>query len=166
MRRLALALLAAALLNQPARAQEARPFGDGSWNAILRAHIPRAQAGHPLIVHFWGLSCGPCRIEMAAWGKLLAARRDIDFVTVDTDGVAGAPGQAAAFLAGAGVPVGEAWRFADAFAEKLYFQVDPRWQGEIPTTVLVGRDGQTRRLTGAADMGAVATWLDEQGKKP
>ena len=147
------------LLSSPVQAEEARPFVAGSWRAILAAH-----AGRPTIVHFWGMTCGPCRLEMPRWGALLARRDKVDFVTVDTDVVAAAPGQAAAFLAGAGVPAAEAWRFGDAFAEKLYFQVDPRWQGEIPMTVLVGRDGHMVRMTGAADMGAVETWLNAQVK--
>ncbi len=149
------------LLSSPVLAQEARPFVAGSWRAILAAH-----AGRPTIVHFWGMTCGPCRLEMPRWGALLARRGTADFVTVDTDAVAAAPGQAAAFLAGAGVSAAETWSFADTFAEKLYFQVDPHWQGEIPMTALVGRDGHVTRMTGAADMGAVETWLDAQAKLP
>ncbi len=158
--RLVLAATLSALLAQ-AQAQEARPFVGGSWRAILQDHT-----GRPTIVHFWGLTCGPCRVEMAHWGRLLAARKDFDFITVDTDMVPSAPGQAQAFLARSGVPAGEAWRFGDAFVEKLYFQVDPHWQGEIPMTVLVGRDGHVEHFTGAADMTTVETWLGRQGKMP
>jgi thiol-disulfide isomerase/thioredoxin len=161
-RRLALiAGCAALLLQSAAHAEEPRGFVGGSWRAILKAH-----AGRPTVVHFWGLTCGPCRVEMASWGALLARRHDVDFVTVDTDMVPTVPGQAASFLATSGIPAGEAWRFDDGFAEKLYFQVDPKWQGEIPMTVLVSRDGRIERVTGAADPKVIATWLDHQATTP
>jgi thiol-disulfide isomerase/thioredoxin len=41
---------------------ELHPFKRGSWQEIRRAH-----AGQPIVVHFWGLTCGPCRVEMPKW---------------------------------------------------------------------------------------------------
>ncbi|MGD0634954.1 MAG: TlpA disulfide reductase family protein [Beijerinckiaceae bacterium] len=147
-----------ALIPGGACAGDLQPFASGSWAEILKAH-----AGRPTIIHFWGLTCGPCRIEMANWGKLIARRHGFDFITIDTDMVPGPPEQVEAFLSNAGLPAsGEAWRFDDGFAEKLYFQVDPKWQGEIPMTVFLGRDGRTERIVGAVEPKTVDLWLDGQ----
>jgi thiol-disulfide isomerase/thioredoxin len=158
------AVFAACLLmmSSAALAGEPRAFVDGSWKAILQAH-----AGHATIIHFWGLTCAPCRIEMANWGHLLDRRHDFDFVSVDTDMVPVSPSQTEAFLTKSGVPATEeVWRFDDGFAEKLYFQVDPLWQGEIPMTVLLGKDGRIERITGSADPKSVEAWLDQQDSHP
>jgi thiol-disulfide isomerase/thioredoxin len=55
----AVALALAATAVGSAAASELRPFSAGSWQQVLRDH-----AGRPSIVHFWGLTCGPCRVEL------------------------------------------------------------------------------------------------------
>lgn len=141
-----------------ARASELRPFVDGSWASILKAH-----AGRPTIIHFWGLSCRPCRTEMPIWGQIIKQRHGFDFVTVETDMAPSPSEQIEAFLSNAGLPPSaEAWRFADGFAEKLYFQVDPKWQGEIPMTIFIGNDGHIERRVGVVDSKAADKWLDAQ----
>jgi thiol-disulfide isomerase/thioredoxin len=75
---LAFALLTAA--SSSAREGEIRPFNRGSWQEIRQAH-----AGRPTVVHFWGLTCGPCRVEMPQWGKLSQERSDLNLVVIDAD---------------------------------------------------------------------------------
>ena len=140
-----------------AAADELKPFVKGTWPQILQSH-----AGRPTIVHFWGMTCGPCRVEMPRWGAFLATHTGVDMVTIDTDTVASAPGATEAFLASAQVPATDAWRFADPFAEKLYFSVDSNWQGEIPLTLLIGRDGQVTRKLGSIPEDEVEQWLKAQ----
>ena len=137
-----------------ASAEPLKPFVKSSLPEILKRH-----AGRPTIVHFWGMTCGPCRTEMPRWGAFLATHEGADVVTIDTDIVAGAPGAAEAFLADAKMPTTDAWRFADPFAEKLYFAVDPNWQGEIPMTLLIEPDGRVTRKVGAVEMRDVEAWL-------
>ena len=161
MRRFALLIAAGASLAGPARADGMRPFEAGSWASILAAH-----AGRPVIVHFWGMTCGPCRVEMPRWGKLLAEHRAVDVVTVDTDMPDASAADALGFLSASGVGTAEAWRFADPFVEKLYFSVDPQWQGEVPMTVLIARDGRRERMVGALDPAKIAAWLSSQGSRP
>ena len=81
--RVLLAIFVVALLASTggfAKDGDLRPFKRGSWQEIRQAH-----AGRPTVVHFWGLTCGPCRVEMPQWGKLLRERSDLDLVAIDAD---------------------------------------------------------------------------------
>ena len=43
-----------------------KPFQRGSWQDMLRTH-----AGRPTMVHFWGVTCGPCKVELPLLGKFM-----------------------------------------------------------------------------------------------
>jgi thiol-disulfide isomerase/thioredoxin len=136
---------------------ELRPFKRGSWQQIRKAH-----EGRPVVVHFWGLTCGPCRIEMPKWGRLLQERPDLELIAIDADLVPNSTELVTAELAKTGLAGAENWMFADDFVERLRFEINPRWRGEIPITLLIAADGRTSTIEGAADPGAVRAWLDAQ----
>lgn len=161
-RRLHTALLIGALLIPAvAQAQDVKSFVRGSWKSIIQS-----RANEPMIVHFWGLTCGPCRQEMAAWGKLLAQTPNLRLVTINADMVQDAPEAVSDFLEKSGLSQAENWIFDDGFAERLRYEVDPKWQGEIPVTLLIGSDGATQRIEGVAPMADIRRWLnDESGIK-
>jgi len=158
-----IALLAAVplILTSPANTEELKSFVRGSWQSIVAAHL-----GRPVIVHFWGLTCGPCRKELPAWGKLLAEKPDLPLVTINADMVQDAPEAAQEFLAKSGLPNAENWIFVDSFVERLRYEIDPKWQGEIPVTLLIGSDGSIRRIEGSAKLPEVSTWLNQQQEPP
>src|SRR5262249_27337985 len=54
------------------------------------------------------------------------------------------------------------WMF-DAFSERLRYEVDHRWQGELPRTLLISADGSVEAIAGISDMNAVRVWIDAQG---
>jgi thiol-disulfide isomerase/thioredoxin len=153
------ASVAALLMGSPEAggAGELQPFVRGSWQQIRTGH-----AGRPFVVHFWGVTCGPCRVEMPHWGKLLAERRDLDLVLINADLVPDDPAAAFAMLAKAGLANADNWIFNDGFVERLRYEIDPRWRGEIPLTYLIGRDGTRTTLEGVADLAKIREWLDEQ----
>jgi len=160
MRRLLIALCLPMLLGAarpPAAAAELQPFVRGSWRAILARH-----AGRPLVVHLWGLTCGPCRVEMPKWGEFVKERPDIDLVLIDADFVPNDPEAVAATLDKTGLANVESWVFGDGFLERLRYEIDPRWRGEIPQTYLIGRDGEVSSLEGVADLEKVRDWFDAQ----
>jgi thiol-disulfide isomerase/thioredoxin len=134
-----------------------RPFVRGSWNEIRKAH-----AGQPTVVHFWGLTCGPCRVEMPNWAKFLHERPDLNLVVINADLVPNEPGAVSAMLAQTGLAAAENWTFGDGFVERLRYEIDPQWQGEIPRTLLIARDGTTTVIEGVADLETVRVWLDSQ----
>jgi thiol-disulfide isomerase/thioredoxin len=150
---IAAALLFAAL---PAGAAELQPLGRGSWQELLAAH-----AGRPSIVHFWGLTCAPCLAELPRWGELLRERKNLDLVLIAADPMSQEEERIAGTLKRAGLGAVESWGFA-GFASRLRFEIDPRWHGELPRTLLVAADGTSKALTGVADLDEVRAWLDAQ----
>ena len=136
---------------------DVREFRRGSWNEIRRAH-----AGKPTIVHIWGVTCGPCRTEMPLWGALRRERPDINLVLIDADLVPNEPGAVAAMVDAAGLGGAENWTFGDGFVERLRYEIDPQWRGEIPRTMLIARDGAVTVMEGSVDFAEVRRWLDAQ----
>jgi hypothetical protein len=116
-----------------------KPFGRGSWNDILRSH-----AGRPTIVHFWGVTCGPCK------------------VTVSADLVPDLPGATHSMLEKSGLQSAENWIFNDGFVERLRFEIDPGWQGDIPRTMLISREGAITTIEGSAEIADLEKWSDQQ----
>ena len=159
-RRLALVVLAAVLAASAAgAADELHRFVRGSWKDIRKSH-----AGEPIVVHFWGVTCGPCRVEMPNWGKLARERHDLRLVLINADLVPNAPRAVSAMLAQAGLARAENWIFSEDFVERLRFEIDPQWRGEIPLTLLMARDGSITRIEGAASLDEVRAWLDTQAE--
>jgi thiol-disulfide isomerase/thioredoxin len=134
-----------------------RPFVRGSWQDIRKTH-----AGRPMVAHFWGVTCVPCRTEMPQWGKLLLERPDLGLVVINADLVPNEPSAVSTMLDQTGLAAAENWTFADDFVERLRYEVDPQWHGEIPRTMLIARDGTTTVIEGVADLMRIKAWLDAQ----
>jgi thiol-disulfide isomerase/thioredoxin len=144
------------------RASELQPFERGSWET-LRA----AQAGRPMIVHFWGLTCAPCLAELPRWGELVRERPNLHLVLIAADQLADDHARISATLDKAGLASVERWGFADRFAARLRYEIDPRWHGELPRTLLIASDGGTTTLSGVANLAVVRAWLNRQvGARP
>lgn len=132
-------------------------FERGSWQQLLRAH-----SGRPTLVHFWGVTCGPCKVELPELGGFMKRNPSIDVVTIDADLVPNSDAAALSMLQSAGLSSAENWMFNDGFAERLRYEVDPAWQGDIPRTVLISRSGDVVTIEGTAEPSALQKWSDEQ----
>jgi len=148
---------AALLAASPPRAAELQSFTRGSWQTLRTAH-----AGQPTIVHFWGLTCAPCLVELARWGELLRDRPGLDLVLIAADPLADDEPRISATLKKAGLSAAESWGFADRFAERLRFEIDKSWRGELPRTLLISKDAAVTTISGVADLAAVRAWLDRE----
>jgi thiol-disulfide isomerase/thioredoxin len=142
-----------------AQASDPLPFERGSWAKLRANHADQAT-----VIHFWGLTCGPCLVELPSWGKLLAERPDLKLVLVAADPLPQSPEQVAATLDRAGLATAESWSFVDRFYERLRYEIDTTWAGELPRTLLIARDGTITALPGVADLAAVRAWLDLQAR--
>jgi thiol-disulfide isomerase/thioredoxin len=160
MKRVALAaiiVLAALRLVPASEGSNLKPFERGSWEQVLHSH-----AGRPTIVHFWGVTCGPCKVELPQLGEFMKHHPAIDVVTISADLVPNLADATKSMLGNAGLSSAENWIFSDGFAERLRFEVDPSWQGDIPRTMLIARDGEITTIQGSAEIAMLEKWSNAQ----
>ena len=138
----------------PSVAGEVQAFKRGSWQILRQSH-----AGKPMVVHFWGLTCGPCLSELPDWGKLAQERPNSSLVLIAADPYPAQPAAIFAALAKDGLSDTDNWVF-DGLPERLRYEVDPQWQGELPRTLLIDAGGSVTTVVGVADLATVRAWLD------
>jgi thiol-disulfide isomerase/thioredoxin len=141
----------------PALAEGPQSFGRGSWQELRQEH-----AGRPVIIHFWGVTCGPCLVELPRWGEFIREKPGVDIVMVAADPIAAEPGTLAGILARAGCAGAESWMFADPFTDRLTYEIDPNWAGELPYTLLVGADGSVMTMLGQVKFSELRDWIAQQ----
>ncbi len=137
----------------PVAAQEIRSFVSGSLKEITAA-----RQGKPFILGMWSLTCTHCREELALLSRLKKKHSNLDLVLVATD--TPEEGEAiSATLRQSGLGGAEAWVFADPFAERLRFEIDPKWHGELPRTYLYDPSHKAQAFSGKPDALQIEQWL-------
>lgn len=139
-----------------AHAAAPRDFVSGSFQAIQDAH-----RGQPYVVALWALDCAHCKENLGLLARLSARYPDVDLVLIATD-AADARAAADETLDRHGLARAEAWVFADGFPERLIYEVDPRWHGEVPRTYLFAPGQPARAVTGRLDADALQKWMSSQ----
>ena len=161
MRRFLLAAILSVAFLAPAlgaeKPSQLKPFVRGSWQDVLRSH-----AGRPTLVHFWGVTCGPCKVELPLLGQFMKDHAEVDVVTVSADLVPDLPAATRTMLEKSGLGPAENWIFGDGFVERLRFEIDPAWQGDIPRTLLIARDGTVTTIEGSAEIPDFEKWSAQQ----
>ncbi|MGE3333285.1 MAG: TlpA disulfide reductase family protein [Rhodospirillaceae bacterium] len=149
-----LVFLAAILCGQSALAADAKPFARGSWQEIKARYENK-----PMVVHLWGLTCAPCLTELQHWASVRNAFPEMNFVFIAADPAPMPPGEVEAELEKAGIHGIDSWNFADRFTQRLRFEIDQTWKGELPRTLLIDKDGTVTVMPGVADLGKVKAWI-------
>jgi thiol-disulfide isomerase/thioredoxin len=145
-RRAAAAALLFLALAAPGRAADATLLTDEVDGKELAAAIAR-EKGHVVLVNFWATWCVPCREEFPDLVRLEKAYRDsgLRVLGVSTDLAKDLP-KIEKFLA-AGHPDFPNYRKKSGADDQDFIEsVDPKWGGELPFTVLYGRDGKKARV--------------------
>jgi hypothetical protein len=100
--------------------------------------------------------------ELPRWGELIREKPGVDVVMVAADPVVAEGKAIAGALAKAGCAAVESWIFADPFTERLAYEVDPSWVGELPYTLLVAADGSATAILGEVEFSELRAWVAEQ----
>lgn len=138
-------------------AQEIKSFVRGSYQQIVSAH-----AGKPFILNFWSLTCSYCMVELGMLNKLARKYPKLDLVLVSTD-TAEEEKLVSATLEKVSPKKAEAWLFADSYADRLRFEVDRHWYGELPRTYFFSANDEVTAISGKLDEAELERWLEQQG---
>lgn len=155
-------LLALLLLCDMAGALAAQPLQRGSYRKMVAAH-----AGKPFIVALWSVSCPHCSADLEMFRKLLHKYPAFNLVLVSTD-TPEEMGEIDAILdkyrlsstaQGKRTGTVESWVFADSYGERLRFEIDPQWYGELPRTYFFDAGGRARGISGVLDEAGTEQWV-------
>lgn len=137
-------------------AQEVKPFVRGSYQQIISA-----RHGKPFIISFWSLSCSYCKVELTMLKKLAKKYPKLDLVLVSTD-MQEEEKMVSATLAKFPLGKAETWLFADDYADRLRFEIDKKWYGELPRTYFFNANKEVKAVSGKLEQSEVEQWIKEQ----
>lgn len=125
-----------------AESKQTQFFMPGSYQQIERQY-----AGKPFVLAIWSVDCPSCIKDMAVLDEIRKKHPDLAIVMLSTD-EANVSQEAAAILAKHGLIELENWIFGDD-AEKLRYEIDPNWYGELPRTYFFAPDHARTGKSGA-----------------
>lgn len=135
---------------------EIHAFKSGSLQQILAA-----REGKPFILSYWSLTCTYCAQEMKTLAALQKRYPKLEVVLVSTDTPEEKP-ELELFVAKQGLAKVEQWVFAESPPEKLRYEIDRRWWGELPRTYLYPASHQAKGVSGLIAEDRLEDWVKEQ----
>lgn len=116
------------------------------------------RSGKPFVMVFWSLDCAPCYRELAMLGELKKQQPRIELVLVSTDGLAAAE-EIQILLKKMGLVDTDSWVFDNHVPERLRFEIDASWYGELPRSYLFSSDHQRQTVSGILTSNQLLSWL-------
>ena len=128
-----------------------KSYQQGDWASLLST-----AKGSPIAIHFWGVTCTPCAKEMPQWGKFVAANKNANLIFIQVDDVS--PEMIQQMLTKANLGQAKNYYINSAFDEQLRYEIDPKWRGETPITILIDQNGKATRKTGPMNFSQLQSW--------
>lgn len=128
------------------------------WQGESRRALEQQYARKPFILALWSLDCAYCAEDLRTLGAWVRQHPHVTLVTVNTD--IGQATEAAAFMDGLALPAHARWQFAGNDADRLCYQLDPAWYGELPRTYFYDARHSVQAVSGRP----AKDWLDNWGR--
>lgn len=126
-----------------AETQNLKPFTSGSYQQILADNAKK-----PFMLAVWSITCPSCIKDMEVLQAVHKAHPDLKIVMLSTDDIA-ETAEAQKILANNQLTDLEHWIYAEENTQKLQFEIDPKWYGELPRTYFFDKTGQREGISGA-----------------
>lgn len=136
--------LAFIFLNLVTIAGHAEPsaFVPGSYQKILADH-----ADLPFMLVLWSINCSSCLKDMALLNEIHKNRPGLNMVMIAADEPS-ATEQIQQILEKNQLTGIDNWAYADGNADKLQYEIDPSWYGELPRTYFFDKTHQRTGVSG------------------
>jgi thiol-disulfide isomerase/thioredoxin len=150
----ALLCLFLTLFSAPSFAEnQTQPFRAGSLNDILKT-----RQGKPFILMFWSLDCASCMKDLDALAASMKKHPKLDLVMVSTDEAEFA-GEVSDMLAKHKLKQVESWIFSDSNAQRLRYEIDSSWYGELPRSYFYDAGHNRLPVSGAITTEHIDAWV-------
>ena len=133
-----------ALLNNFAEANQSdlKPFDAGSYQKILENN-----ANKPFLFIIWSITCSSCLKEMPLIGAIHQKNPQLKIIMLAADDISEVD-QIQAILKKNSLSDVESWSYASENTQKLQFEIDPTWYGELPRTYFFDKKHQRDGMSG------------------
>jgi thiol-disulfide isomerase/thioredoxin len=137
-------MAAAAQANSPASVSVSlKAFELGSFEQII---IDKNKQDH--LVVLWSFDCPPCITELEKISELHQQFPNYQLTLINTDAVEEQM-RVKKILQQFDLAGLDNWGFANSDEEKLRYDIDPRWYGDLPRSYFFPLQGKIKRLRGA-----------------
>ena len=130
-----------------------KEFVRGSYQTIVTS-----RSNTPFVVSLWSIDCPPCRKELVLWREFHQQHPDLNVVLISTDEPDLRP-EVEDVLTELGLQQLESWHFGDPFVERLRYEIDKNWFGELPRTYFYSLTGEVKAISGVVDEAEISTWI-------
>ncbi|HYE34021.1 thioredoxin-like domain-containing protein [Methylocaldum sp.] len=132
---------------------QTHPFVAGSLNEILKT-----RQGKPFILMFWSLDCASCMRDLDALAASMKKHPKLDLVMVSTDEAEFA-GEVSDMLAKHELKQLESWIFSESNTQRLRYEVDSSWYGELPRSYFYDAGHNRLPVSGAITAEHIDAWV-------
>jgi thiol-disulfide isomerase/thioredoxin len=129
------------------------PFDMNTREVIEKRYIDQ-----PLIISFWSIDCPYCIGDLKKLGKALSKNTNVKLITVCVDGKESAK-KAERILSQANLPKHEQYQYAEVDEDRLRYNIDPAWYGELPRTYFYDAAHQVTPLSGKISNSFLDKWF-------
>jgi thiol-disulfide isomerase/thioredoxin len=129
------------------------PFDMNTRKVIEKRYIDQ-----PLIISFWSIDCPYCIDDLKKLGTALSKNTNVKLITVCVDGKESAK-KAERILSQANLPKHEQYQYAEVDEDRLRYNIDPAWYGELPRTYFYDAAHQVTPLSGKISNSFLDKWF-------
>jgi hypothetical protein len=119
-----------------------KTFTNGSYQQLVTQY-----KNHPWVLIIWSTTCPSCLKELSTINKLHQLHPKINFVMLTVDDAL-ATHQINEVLEKNQLTHLDNWLFNEENSEKLRFEIDPNWYGELPRTYFFNAAHQRSAISG------------------
>ena len=132
-----------------------RPFVSGSFSQILEQRKEKT-----FLLVLWSLDCPSCYKELEMLGEFNRQHTELDIVLVSTD-ITATQDELKTILTRYKLNNFESWVFSGDSDERLRYEIDRSWYGELPRSYIFKASGKNHVVSGLLSEDKLKLWMKQ-----